>query len=132
MKSSAAISPVRMLTIAALVSLGCALAAGAGDAPRPAASPAAPAAPAADASDAAVTNGSSLHSFASQVDLTSLGRVAVHSEGRLKSLESFCRAAMQIVSGSRLVNDQPAIFTYFDLMLRPKDYDDVDLVYFKQ
>lgn len=70
-------------------------------------------------------------SFAQQVDLTALGQIAIHTEGRVKSLESFARGAMQFVSGSHRVNEQTPLFTYFDLMLRPEAYNDQDIVYFK-
>ncbi|MCI0365465.1 MAG: hypothetical protein L0219_16505, partial [Phycisphaerales bacterium] len=41
----------------------------------------------------------SISDFASQVDLTRLGQVAIHTEGRVKSLDSHARALMQLVSG---------------------------------
>jgi len=120
MRSNTTNFTVRLLVIAALLTLCGALAARANDAGRPASGSAAA------ASDAAAS------SFAQQVDLAPLSVVAVYTEGRVKSLESFCRAAMQFVSGSGLVNGQTPMFTYFDLMLRPDAYADIDLIYFKQ
>jgi cytochrome c-type biogenesis protein CcsB len=69
--------------------------------------------------------------FAQQVDLAPLARVAAYTNGRVKSLESFTRTQMQFVSGSRQINGQTPMFTYFDLMLRPDAYADQDIVFFK-
>lgn len=123
MRSSTTNSTVRLLIIAALLTLSGGLAARANDTARPASGSETP---------AAANGAASAASFAQQVDLAPLSVVAVHTEGRVKSLESFCRAAMQFVSGSRTVNGQSPMFTYFDLMLRPKAYADIDLIFFKQ
>lgn len=69
--------------------------------------------------------------FAARVDLRRLGEVAVHTEGRVKSLDSFCRSAMQFVSGSHLINRQSPTYTYLDLMWRPEAYFNADVVYVK-
>jgi hypothetical protein len=70
-------------------------------------------------------------SFSAQVDLQTLAQLAVHTEGRVKSLDSHARAMMQFVSGAKLINKQPALFTYFDMMLRPQQYTDADVVWVK-
>ncbi len=69
--------------------------------------------------------------FPQRVDLRKLGDLAVHTEGRVKSLDSFCRAAMQFISGSHLINKQSPTYTYLDLMWRPQAYADADVVYVK-
>ncbi len=69
--------------------------------------------------------------FAQAVDLSALGEIAVYSQGRVKSLDSFARAAMQLVSGSRQINNQSPTFTYFDFMFRPDTYAGQDTIYFK-
>lgn len=70
-------------------------------------------------------------SFYSQVDLTPLGRVAVQTEGRLKSFGSFANSQMQFVTGSKKVNGQSDDFTYLDMLIRAKAYEDADVIYVK-
>ncbi|MGI9015364.1 MAG: cytochrome c biogenesis protein [Phycisphaerales bacterium] len=67
--------------------------------------------------------------FEQSIDLASLGKLALSDNGRLKSLDSYTRAVMQAISGSKLVNGQSPTFTYFDLMFRPQRYVDVPAVY---
>ncbi len=67
--------------------------------------------------------------FASAVDLSPLGRVAVYEEGRLKSFESFAASMMHFVSGPNHINGQPAGFTYLDMMFRPEAYDRTAAIY---
>lgn len=69
--------------------------------------------------------------FAQRVNLEPLGTVAVHGEGRLKSLGSHANSMMHFVSGPRSIAGQDALFTYIDLMLRPEAYADADLIYVK-
>jgi cytochrome c-type biogenesis protein CcsB len=66
-----------------------------------------------------------------QVDLSPLGRVAVQTEGRLKSFGSFANTQMQFVSGPRRINGQAPDFTYLDMLLRSEAYADADVVYVK-
>lgn len=70
-------------------------------------------------------------SFASRVDLTPFGRIAVQGEGRVKSLGSHANSMMHFVSGPRKIADQDPLFTYIDLLLRPTAYADADIVYVK-
>ncbi len=70
-------------------------------------------------------------SFSQRVDLTPLGRIAVHSDGRLKSLGSHANEMMRFVSGPRTVAGQDPLFTYIDMMLRSPAYRDADIVYVK-
>ena len=70
--------------------------------------------------------------FAAQLDLTKLGQLAVHAEGRLKSFDSHARAAMQLVTGPKKIHGRSPTFTFLDMMLRPDAYIDSDVVYFKQ
>ena len=67
-----------------------------------------------------------------QVDLTALDKMAVHTDGRLKSFESFVHSRFQDIAGSRLIAGQPPSFSYLDLMLRPQAYDDVPTVFVKK
>ena len=70
--------------------------------------------------------------FVEQVDLSSLGTLAVHYEGRIKSLDSFSSQIMQLVTGPREVNGQSPTFTYLDMMFRPNAYDDVPHIFVKK
>jgi hypothetical protein len=47
--------------------------------------------------------GAAAGDFASRVDLATLGRIAVHGEGRLKSFGSHANAMMDVVSGPRKI-----------------------------
>ena len=69
--------------------------------------------------------------FHEQVDLRPLDGVAVFSEGRLKSFASFANTQMQFVTGPRRIDGQGSDFTYLDLMIRPKAYEEADIVYVK-
>ncbi len=80
---------------------------------------------------AAPARGDDPRPFHAQVDLETLGGLAVQSEGRLKSFSSHANTFMDLVSGARLVAGQPPLFTYLDLIFRPQAYLDADLVYVK-
>jgi cytochrome c-type biogenesis protein CcsB len=80
---------------------------------------------------APAADGGAPRPFHEQVDLRPLDRVAVFSEGRLKSFASFASSQMQFVTGPRKVGGQGADFTYLDLMIRPGAYRDADIVYVK-
>src|SRR5688572_25884292 len=69
--------------------------------------------------------------FAAQIDLRTLGQLAVHSEGRVKSFDSLARSMMQFLSGPHKINGRPPTFTYLDIMLRPGAYDDAEVVFVK-
>ncbi len=69
--------------------------------------------------------------FAGQIDLAKLEALAVHTDGRLNSLESFARYTLKFVSGPRRIDNQPPVFSYIDMMARPEVYEDVALVYVK-
>ena len=69
--------------------------------------------------------------FARDVDLAPIGRMAVHTQGRLKSFDSFASSMVQFVSGPRSYRDQTPAFTYLDMMLRPEAYLDADIIYVK-
>ncbi|MDA0802859.1 MAG: cytochrome c biogenesis protein CcsA [Planctomycetota bacterium] len=69
--------------------------------------------------------------FVEQVDLTPLGAVAVHTDGRLKSFGSFAHQMMAFVSGPRRIAGQSPEFTYLDLMIRSSAYDDADIIFVK-
>ncbi|MEM7230106.1 MAG: hypothetical protein AAF432_14965, partial [Planctomycetota bacterium] len=69
--------------------------------------------------------------FLDQVDLTPLDEVAVYTQGRLKSFESFVRELMQFVTGGKSIDGHPLGVTYFDLMFRSSLYADKDFIYVK-
>lgn len=69
--------------------------------------------------------------FAQQVDLRPLGELAVMTEGRVKSFDSFANQMMQFVSGPRTIAGQSHAFTYLDMMFRPEAYRDADVIYIK-
>lgn len=73
-----------------------------------------------------------LSDFAREVDLTPLAKIAVHSEGRLKSYGSFAHQMIGFVSGHHKVNGLPDEFAYLDLMIRPDRYVDADIILIKQ
>ncbi|MDP7008345.1 MAG: cytochrome c biogenesis protein CcsA [Phycisphaerales bacterium] len=71
-------------------------------------------------------------SFEDQVDMKPWGdQVAVFTEGRVKSYETFARSFMPYIMGSKKFEGQDATFTYFDMMLRPERYVDKDIIYVK-
>ena len=70
--------------------------------------------------------------FAAAVDLTPLGSIAVHQDGRLKSFDSFARSMMQLVTGPRRIDGQSDAFTYLDLIMRGERYTDRDIIYVKK
>jgi cytochrome c-type biogenesis protein CcsB len=70
--------------------------------------------------------------FEEQVDMTPWGdQVAVFTEGRVKSYETFARSYMPFIMGTKKFEGQSATFTYFDMMLRPNRYIDSDFIYVK-
>jgi cytochrome c-type biogenesis protein CcsB len=69
--------------------------------------------------------------FAGQIDLAKLEALAVHTDGRLNSLESFARFTLKYISGPNKINGNPPVFSYIDMMARPEVYDDTDMVYVK-
>jgi cytochrome c-type biogenesis protein CcsB len=69
--------------------------------------------------------------FPATVDLSPLSEVAVHTEGRLKSFDSFANGMMALVSGSKRIAGQTPTFTYFDMLLRPGAYEDADVIFLK-
>ena len=70
--------------------------------------------------------------FANQVDLEPLRSLAVHTDGRVKSFETFARGMMRFVSGRHRIDEQEHTFTYLDLMLRPERYADRSIIYIKK
>ncbi|MFO0874562.1 MAG: cytochrome c biogenesis protein CcsA [Phycisphaerales bacterium] len=69
--------------------------------------------------------------FAAQVDLAPFGSIAVHTEGRLKSFDSFANGMVSLVSGPRKIAGQTPGFTYLDMLFRPAAYADADVIYVK-
>ena len=58
-------------------------------------------------------------------------QVAVFTEGRVKSYETFARSYMQYISGSKLIDGQSATFTFLDMMIRPEHYEGRPIIYVK-
>ncbi|MBL0926469.1 MAG: cytochrome c biogenesis protein CcsA [Phycisphaerales bacterium] len=69
--------------------------------------------------------------FAAEIDLAPLDRSAVHTDGRIKSFDSFAADTLSHIAGPRRVGGLPKDFTYLDMLLRPERYDDADAVYVK-
>ncbi len=69
--------------------------------------------------------------FIEQVHLVLLDRVAVHTQGRVKSFDSHARSVLKYITGSRSIDGQSPTFTYLDLMLRPERYESKDIIYVK-
>ena len=70
--------------------------------------------------------------FEEKIDMTPWGdQVAVFTEGRVKSYETFARSFMPFIMGSKKFEGQEATFTYLDMMLRPERYVDQDIIFVK-
>ncbi len=69
--------------------------------------------------------------FARSVDLAPLHKVAVMADGRLRSFESHATAYLRFVVGPRAIDGQSTSFTYLDMLLRPENYVERDVVYVK-
>ncbi|HBS29234.1 MAG TPA: hypothetical protein DEB06_07235, partial [Phycisphaerales bacterium] len=69
--------------------------------------------------------------FARAVDLTPLDRTAVHSEGRIKSFDSFAQETLAFISGPRRAADLPPDFLYLDMLFRPERYADAPVIHLK-
>ncbi len=70
--------------------------------------------------------------FEEKVDMTPWGdQVAVFTDGRVKSFETFARSFMPFIMGSKKFEGQEATFTYLDMMLRPDRYVDQDIIFVK-
>ncbi|MEC8320169.1 MAG: hypothetical protein VX012_02080, partial [Planctomycetota bacterium] len=69
--------------------------------------------------------------FHEQLDLEPLGSMAVHVQGRIKSLGSHANAMMDLVSGPRSIAGQSPTFTYLDMLFRPEAYREADCIYIK-
>ena len=69
--------------------------------------------------------------FAEQVDLSPLTQMAVQTDGRLKSFDSYAHEMMRYVSGPHKIHGQNAMLSFLDLMLRPRDYHEAEILYVK-
>ena len=70
--------------------------------------------------------------FHEDVDLTEFStRVAVWTDGRVKSYETFARSFMPFVAGPRAIDGQDATFTLLDMALVPDSYSGRDIIYVK-
>jgi len=70
--------------------------------------------------------------FARAVSLDPLYRTAVQADGRLRSFESHAKSYVGgYVTGPRGIAGQTNGFTYLDLMFRPEQYTDAELIYVK-
>jgi len=69
--------------------------------------------------------------FLASLDLAPLGNLAVHHDGRLKSLDSHARAMMDFLTGPRKFQGQSPTVTFLDLMLRPEAYERAAVIYIK-
>lgn len=78
---------------------------------------------------AASAPGAPVAGFADRINLATLGHLAVHSNGRLKSLDSFTTAVMQVITGPHRIDGQVRTYTYLDMMFRPENYFERDVIY---
>ena len=70
--------------------------------------------------------------FVDSVDMSPWNdRVAVFTDGRVKSFETFARSYMPYIMGSQKYQAQEATFTYFDMLIRPERYEGKDIVFIK-
>ncbi len=71
-------------------------------------------------------------SFEAQVDMTPWSdSVAVFTNGRVKSFETFARSFMPYIMGPLKFESQSPAFTYFDMMIRPERYMGESVIYVK-
>lgn len=77
-------------------------------------------------------NASEPATFEEQVDMTPWSNnVAVFTNGRVKSFETFARSFMPYVMGPRSFEGQSPTFTYFDMLIRPERYVGEPIIYVK-
>jgi len=70
--------------------------------------------------------------FSTEVEMTPWSdNVAVFTDGRVKSFETFARSYMPFILGSKKFESQDATFTYFDMLIRPERYVDQDIIFVK-
>jgi cytochrome c-type biogenesis protein CcsB len=69
--------------------------------------------------------------FADAVDLETIGRFAVHTEGRVKSLDSFARGMMRFITGPRRIDERSHTFTLLDIAFHPEGYSERDVIFVK-
>ena len=69
--------------------------------------------------------------FVEEIDLTPLSDIAVHTKGRLKSFGSHANTLMDSITGPRKIADREPLFTYLDMLFRPRVYDAADVIYVK-
>jgi cytochrome c-type biogenesis protein CcsB len=78
------------------------------------------------------THASQDDGFSKQVDMTPWSdNVAVFTNGRVKSFETFARSFMPYIMGARKFEDQDTTFTYFDMLIRPERYMGEAIIYVK-
>ncbi len=70
-------------------------------------------------------------SFLEQVDVSSLQKLAVHTDGRFNSLESFTRSMLKDIAGPHEFPGRSAVAGYLDLLARPQAYENAAVVYVK-
>ncbi len=70
--------------------------------------------------------------FESQVEMTPWSdKVAVFTNGRVKSFETFARSFMPHIMGPRKFEKQSPTFTYFDMLIRPERYMGESIIFVK-
>ncbi len=70
--------------------------------------------------------------FETQVEMTPWSdNVAVFTNGRVKSFETFARSFMPYIMGPRKFEDQSPTFTYLDMLIRPERYMGESIIYVK-
>src|SRR5690606_1567567 len=70
-------------------------------------------------------------SFLEQVDVSSLQKLAVHTDGRFNSLESFTRSMLKDIAGPHEFPGRSEVAGYLDLLARPQAYENAAVVYVK-
>jgi cytochrome c-type biogenesis protein CcsB len=78
------------------------------------------------------THAVEIDTFASQVNMTPWSdNVAVFTNGRVKSFETFARSFMPYIIGPRKFESQESTFTYFDMLIRPERYEGKAIIFVK-
>jgi cytochrome c-type biogenesis protein CcsB len=70
--------------------------------------------------------------FVKNVDLAPLKQAAIQAVGRISSFDSHARQIVREIAGPAGVDGQDAAFTYLDLMIRPEQYKDRDIIFIKK
>ena len=70
--------------------------------------------------------------FAERVDLGAARLIAVQHDGRVQTFDSYARSILKFINASKRFRRLDPVHTYLDMMLRPEQYADQNLIYIKK